>query len=104
MDTLVTRNFRVKGHITSMFTPEGGTATAKNIGGLRVELWHKAPLEVVFLGDGLTDEAGDFIVDFDVESPTVMIENGKINEVFLKLYYGNKIIAGDLDDSAGSFD
>jgi hypothetical protein len=62
METLVTRNFRVKGHITSMFTPEGGTATAKNIAGLRVELWHKAPLEVVFLGDGLTDEAATLLL------------------------------------------
>jgi hypothetical protein len=28
-----------------------------------------------------------------------MIESGEIKEVFLKVYYGDKIIIGDLDDA-----
>ena len=93
----VTRNFKVRGMIQGLFTPEGGTPLPKNIANMQVELWHKAPMQAILLGSGLTSEEGEFIVDFKVESPTPMIEDGKISDIFLKVYYDGKMIIGDPD-------
>lgn len=99
-----TRNFRVKGTIQSMFTPSSGIPVPKSVANLQVELWHKGVIDITLLGKGLTAADGEFIIDFEVESPTPIIENGKINEVFLKVSKGNRVIIGDLPADGGSFD
>jgi hypothetical protein len=105
MDVIVvTRNFKVKGTIRGMFTPDGGAPTAKYIANMQVELWYKGPMEIVYLGSGATDENGDFLIEFDCESPSSMVVNGKINNVFVKVIYNNQVVTGDLDSSGGSFD
>jgi hypothetical protein len=85
------RNFKVQGNIACLFKPETGTQT-KLIPNIEVELWQKAPLETLLLGKGLTDELGNFIVAFEVNSPSESIVNGKINNVFLKAYYRGQLI------------
>lgn len=104
MAETVTRNFKVKGTIRGMFTPDGESPTAKYIANMQVELWRKGPMEIVFLGRGLTDDNGDFAIAFDCESPSSMIVNGQISNVFVKVIYNNQVVTGDLDVSAGSFD
>ena len=104
MDALVTRNFTVAGQINSMFTPSGGSPTLKYIANLTVELWYKGPMETTFLGSGLTNEEGKYVIVFESESPSPMIVNGVISNVFVKVLYNNKVIIGDIDPSAGSFD
>ena len=99
-----TRNFRVRGLIQSMFTPSSGTPESKTIANLQVELWHKGAMEIIFLGKALTASDGEFIIDFAVESPSAMIENGKINEVFLKVLQGERVIIGDVSTEGSSFD
>ena len=104
MSESVIRNFTVKGKINSQFTPVGGSPTNNNIAGQKVELWHKGPMETAFLGSGLTDTLGEFKIEFTVNTPSVVVINGKINNVFLKVIYDQNVIIGDLDTSAGSFD
>lgn len=104
MTESVTRNFKVRGLINGQYAPHGGTPVDKLIPNMQVELWYKGPMDVVFLGKGLTDATGEFVIEFTAESPTVMIVNGKISDVFLKVYYGDKIVIGDIDPSVGSFD
>lgn len=103
MSVTLERNFTVKGTINCLFTPNT-TQLTKQIAGLEVQLWHKGPLDVVFLGKGFTDSAGIFKISFEVESPSPMIVDGKINDVFVKVIYNNQVITGDLDPAAGSFD
>jgi len=104
MDVIVMRSFTVKGKIDSMFTPQGGSPTLKYVANLTVELWYKGPMEAVYLGSGLTTDTGEFVIVFECESPSPMIVNGKISNVFVKVKYNNKIIIGDIDPSVGSFD
>ena len=104
MDTLVTRNFRVRGQIKGLFTPEGGSPVPKYIANMNVELWHKGPMEIVLLGNGLTDDTGEFTVDFECESPSPMIVEGQIKNVFVKVSYNNEVLIGDPDPLGGSFD
>ncbi len=103
METAI-RNFRVQGTLRGLYAPNGGTPEEKFIENMKVELWHKGPMEIIYLGEGLTANDGSFAVEFQIESPTPVIEDGKINNVFLKVYYNGQIIIGDLDPSAGSFD
>lgn len=100
----VTRNFRVRGAIKSMFTPPGGSPQSNYYPNMLVELWHKSPLEIIFLGSGTTKNNGEFIIDFQCESPNVIINHGKIDDVFMKVYYNNQLVAGEADLSEGSFD
>lgn len=96
----VTRSFTVTGEIQSMFTPDGGSAEIKQIPDLRVELWYKGPMEAILLGSGPTTEAGRYSISFSCESPSPMIVDGKISNVFIKVYYNNLLIAGDVDGGA----
>lgn len=104
MDTSVTRNFKVRGKINALFAPNGGAPSDKLVSNMQVELWHKGPMETVFLGKGFTAADGEFIVEFQMESPTEIIIDGEIKDVFMKVYYNGKMLIGDLDAAAGSFD
>lgn len=105
MPALVTRKFSVKGTVQGMFTPDEGTPTAKYIANMRVELWHKGPMDVVFLGEGLTASDGAYNINFELETPSPIVQNGIISDVFVKVYYNTIILTGDIDDGSGeSFD
>ena len=91
METFLRRNFKVKGNIASIYIPDK-IALLKLIEGIEVKLWHKAPMEKIFLGNGVTDNEGNFIIEFEVDSPVNYIVDGKISDVFLEAYYnGEKI-------------
>ncbi len=93
MEPTNTRNFTVKGNLECGFTPDVSTVY-KSIANLGVELWHKSPMEVIFLGRGITDVNGDFIVKFEVEGTPPYLIDGKINDVFMKVYYNDTLISG----------
>jgi len=98
-------SFTVNGTIKAMFTPEGGSPEEKQIANMLVELWHKSPLEVVFLGSGLTAADGFFDIDFKVDSASpILSPTNDIEQVFMKVYYKNQLVVGDIDSSDGSFD
>lgn len=82
-----TRSFRVTGNIAGLYTPPGSTTLTKLIPDIEVQLWHKAPMEIIFLGKGFTDASGNFLVDFTVESPAPYLQDGKIQNVFIKTFY-----------------
>ncbi len=88
------RNFRVAGNINCLYKV-GSTTQNKLIENIEVQLWHKTPLTVIFLGKGTTDAAGNFVVDFNRESPVNYIVDGKINEVFMKAYYNGQSLLPD---------
>jgi hypothetical protein len=48
-----TRHFKVRGEISCLFAPEGIASTVHKTD-INVELWHKGPLEAIFLGSSLT--------------------------------------------------
>jgi hypothetical protein len=89
-----TRSFRVQGNIACLFT-QGTNTETHLIPNLEVELWHKAPLETIFLGKGHTNANGDFTIDFEISSPTSYIVDGKIDNVFLKAYYNGQLISAN---------
>jgi len=86
METFLRRNFKVEGNIASLFKPNETTLT-KLIEGIEVQLWHKAPMEKIFLASGLTNTDGNFSIEFEVNSPVNYIVDGKISDVFLETYY-----------------
>ncbi len=85
------RNFKVQGNIACLYKPDTTTQT-KLISNIEVELWQKAPFETLLLGKGTTNELGNFFVEFEMNSPSDSIVNGKINNVFLKAYYRGQLI------------
>ncbi|MBK9284050.1 MAG: hypothetical protein IPM51_06980 [Sphingobacteriaceae bacterium] len=87
-----TRHFRVRGEIACLFSPSGVPPVVKHISSISVELWHKAPLEVILLGRALTDDNGVFVCDFEIDSPISFIEEGKIEDVFIECYYKDRLI------------
>lgn len=92
MEQLLERHFKVKGNILSKYKP-AGTVLDKLIEGIEVQLWHKAPMEKIFLGKGLTDSIGDFNIEFVIDSPVSYVVDGKITDVFVEAYYrGEKLI------------
>jgi hypothetical protein len=88
------RNFKVKGQINCLFTP-ALTTTSLMRDGIEVQLWHKSPLDIVFLGKGITDPDGFFAIEFKLERNNPYVTDGKINDVFLQLYYNGNLIEGD---------
>ncbi len=86
METFLRRNFKVKGNIESLYTLDSVTLV-KQVSGIEIKMWHKAPMKKIFLGSGLTNSDGDFIIEFEVDSPVSYIVDGKINDVFLEAYY-----------------
>ena len=89
METFLRRNFKVEGNIACMYKPLD-TAFIKQVENIEVQLWHKGPMVKVFLGSGLTDSSGNFIVEFEANSPANYIVDGKISDVFLEAYYNGE--------------
>ena len=94
MEKFVTRNFRARGEISCLFEP-GVTPETTTIRNIEVQLWQKSPMDVVLLGKGFTDAAGEFIIDVKMDSPAPIIEDGEIKHVFLMAYYNGKLLTGD---------
>lgn len=97
-----TRRFTVVGKLECEFKPEV-SSTLSTIEGLTIELWHKSPLEVIFLGRENTKENGDFSIPFNVEGEPSYLVDGKINEVFIKIYYREILLSGSNPYSEGRF-
>lgn len=89
METFLRRNFKVKGNIASIYKPNE-TELTKLIEGIEVQLWHKAPMKKIFLASGFTNTDGDFIIEFEVNSPVDYIVDGKISDVFIDAYYNGE--------------
>ena len=100
METFLRRNFKVEGNIVAIYKP-GETTLLKLIEGIEVKLWHKAPMEKIFLASGLTDAKGDYTINFEISSPVNYIVDGKISDVFLEAYYnGTKLeVTGSSNNS-----
>lgn len=88
------RKFIVKGRIECSFFPDS-TDFFEEISNLEVELWQKSPLDVFFLGKGITETSGDFVITFEVNNETSYIKDGIIKNVFAKVYYKGEIISGE---------
>lgn len=91
--TFNARRFSVVGKLECEFTPEQST-TFSTKSGFTVELWHKSPMEVIFLGRGVTDVEGEFSVNFEIEGKPPYLNNGEIIDVFMKVYYRGVLISG----------
>ena len=89
METLLNRNFKVKGNINCLYAPGAITKTLQ-IANVEIQLWHKTPMQVILLGKSLTNSDGDFIIEFEVDSPVSYIVDGKIKNVFLEAYYNGE--------------
>jgi len=82
-----TRNFRVQGQIACIFSPSGIPPTVSHLPNIEIQLWHMGPLDTVFLGKGITDVDGNFIIDLSIDSPVRYIIDGKINEVNVQIFF-----------------
>lgn len=91
---LNSRKFIVKGQIDASFTPKS-TESLEEISNLEVELWQKSPLDVFFLGKGVTNDSGEFIITFIVNDEPKYLRNGSIENVFAKVYYQGALISGE---------
>jgi hypothetical protein len=94
------RKFIVVGNLECEFKPEG-VSTFSKIKGLTIELWHKSPIDVVFLGRGETDENGDFYVPFNIAGSPSYLVDGEIINVFIKVYYRGVLLSGSNPYSGG---
>lgn len=100
MSTFVERNFRVKGVVDCAFVPPSGYSL-QNIAGIEIQLWHQSPMQEVFLGKGITDESGEYVIDIEVDSPVSYIVDGQIENVFIKAFYnGESLIKTTYDPDA----
>jgi hypothetical protein len=97
-----TRHFTVEGIFNCVFSPPSGT-TLVNISGIEVELWQKRPMEDVFLGKGSTDSNGKYHIEFSIESPADNIEDGKLNDVFIKANYMGNALDPNYDPDAAAY-
>lgn len=79
-----TRKFTVAGKIESVFVT-GTVPDFVHLPDVEVELWRKEPLDIVFLGRGNTNAEGNFSVEVEGNYP--FIDEGKIENVFVRLYY-----------------
>lgn len=93
METQNSRKFTVSGNLECAFAPDD-TTTYESVENLLVEVWNKSPLDVYFLGSGTTDANGDYEVNFSVQGSPSYIKDGKIENVFIKVYYKGKLISG----------
>lgn len=114
MTTVLNRNFKVKGNLIAIYKP-GLVERLKFISDIEVYLWCKAPMEKIFLGKALTDKDGDFVVEFELNSPSINIVDGQIRNAFIEAYYngvklnldeGNSLLEGlvaywKLDETSG---
>ena len=95
-----TRNFVVTGRLECNFNTAFGISNLY-LPDLEVELWRKSPLDVIFLGKGNTDTDGRFTVE--IENNAEYIDEGKIDNVFLKVYYKGNLINGGGCNSGGDY-
>lgn len=93
LSTFNTRGFKVVGKLECEFTPEQAI-TISTKSGFTIELWHKSPMEIIFLGRGVTNDEGDFSVSFNVDGKPPYFNNGEIIDVFMKVYYRGVLISG----------
>ncbi|WP_343634744.1 neuraminidase-like domain-containing protein [Fluviicola sp.] len=91
---LNSRKFTVAGRIDASFTPES-TESLEKISNLEVELWQKSPMDVFFLGKGITNDDGDFEITFTVNDEPKYLVDGSIENVFAKVYYQGTLISGE---------
>src|SRR3954451_6447872 len=88
------RKFIVKGQIDASFTPESVESLEK-ISNLEVELWQKSPIDIFFLGNGTTNDKGEFTITFEVTDSPKYLKEGVIRNVFAKVYYQGNIVSGE---------
>ncbi|MDR0800910.1 hypothetical protein [Fluviicola sp.] len=88
------RRFIIKGQIECSFTPDS-TEFIEEIPNLEIEFWQKSPLDVFFLGKGVTDSSGNFVITFEVNDKTSYLRDGAIENVFAKVFYKGGIISGE---------
>ncbi|HLV42421.1 MAG TPA: hypothetical protein VKY37_09090, partial [Brumimicrobium sp.] len=100
LSTFNTRGFKVVGKLECEFTPEQATNISTK-SGFTVEVWHKSPMEIIFLGRGVTNDEGDFSVSFNVDGKPPYMNNGEIIDVFMKVYYRGVLISGSNPYSSG---
>ena len=95
------RNFTVAGRLAGNCTD--GVGTEVYLPDMDVELWHKAPLNIIYLGKGTTDSEGNFKVEVAGNYP--FIKEGKISDVFLRVYNNGVLINPDeqCDCAEGSY-
>tara|TARA_B100000678_G_scaffold87178_1_gene72509 strand:- start:90 stop:629 length:540 start_codon:yes stop_codon:yes gene_type:complete len=93
MATQNSRKFTVTGNIECAFAPNE-TTSYESIENLDVELWNKSPLDVYFLGSGKTDTNGDYEINFTILNQPPYLQDGKIENVFIKVYYKGQLISG----------
>ncbi|MDP3558333.1 MAG: LamG domain-containing protein [Bacteroidota bacterium] len=95
METFLNRNFKVRGDISCFYNP-GASLSNLQIANIEVQLWHKTPMQVTLLGQGITNSQGEFIIEFEVDSPVDYIVDGKIKNAFLEAFYnGEKLIINE---------
>ncbi|MBL7920508.1 MAG: LamG domain-containing protein [Bacteroidia bacterium] len=89
METLLNRNFKIRGDLSCFYKP-GTIPSNIQVAGIEVQLWHKTPMQAIFLGKGITNSDGAFIIEFEIDSPVDYIINGKITNAFLEAYYNGQ--------------
>jgi len=94
METFLNRNFKVKGNISCLYMPDEITESM-NIANIELQLWHKAPMQAIFLGKGVTDANGEYIIEFEIDSPVDYIVDGKISDVFIRTFYNGEELVSD---------
>lgn len=100
MSTSVERNFRLSGIIDCAYSPASG-AVSKKLSNIDVQAWHQTPTGQILLGQGLTNDNGEYTFDIQISSPVSYIENGKIKNVIIKTFYnGLEIEPVQLDADA----
>ncbi|MBA3682502.1 MAG: hypothetical protein H0W73_15260 [Bacteroidetes bacterium] len=103
METLLNRNFKVKGIIECSYIPSSGVYT-EHLEGIEVQVWCKVPMQAILLGKAFTDSNGEYILEFEMDSPVSYIDDGKIKDVFIKTYYnGEEINPISLDNDAAAY-
>lgn len=88
------RKFIVKGQIECSFTPDS-EEFIEEIPNLEIELWQKSPLEVFFLGKGVTDSSGNFTISFGITNDAGYLNEDTIENVFGLIYYRGELISGE---------
>ena len=89
METFLNRNFKVKGDVSCLYMPNEITESL-NISNIEIQLWHKSPTQAIFLGKGLTDANGEYIIEFEIDSPVDYVVDGKISDVFIRAFYNGE--------------
>ncbi len=87
------RNYRIQGHIACLFSPGSGLPpTTSNKPNIEIQFLHKGALNTIFLGKGLTDDSGNFTIDLRIDSPINYIVDGKITDVFAKIFFNGTTV------------